>query len=76
MGGSSASKTKALQRSLWDKQWRKQRTAALLSAVVCDAVVMQYMAHLVETPMYNSKLSGEDWVQPTGTFAWPPRSVL
>ena len=64
MGHSSAKKTKALQKSLWDKQWHKQRTAALLSAVVSGAVVMQYMAlHLVKTAMYNSKLSSKDWVQ-------------
>jgi hypothetical protein len=62
--GRSASKTKALRKSLRDKQRHKQRTAAFLSAVVSGAVVMQYMApHLVKTPMYNSKLSGEDWVQ-------------
>jgi hypothetical protein len=64
MGRSSTSKTKALQKSLQDKQRRKRRTIALLSAVVGGAVVMQYMTpHLIKTPMYDSKLSGEDWVQ-------------
>ena len=61
---SSASKTKALQKSLQEKQRRKQRKITFLSAVVGGAVVMQYMTlHLIKTPMYNSKLSGEDWVQ-------------
>jgi hypothetical protein len=61
---SSASKTKELQKSLQEKQRRKKKTIALLSAVVGGAVVMQYMGrHLIKTPMYDSKLSGEAWVQ-------------
>ena len=57
---SSVSKTKALQ----EKQRCKQRRIALLSAVVGGAIVMQYMTpHLIESPMYDSKLSGEDWVK-------------
>ena len=61
---SSESKTKALQESLQAKQRRKRKIIALLSGIVGGAVVIQYMApHLIKTPMYNSKLSGEAWVQ-------------
>ena len=64
MGRTSASKTKALQKSMQHRQQRKLRTTALLSAVAGGAMVMQYMTpHLIKTPMYDSKLSGEDWVQ-------------
>jgi hypothetical protein len=64
MGRTSASKSKALRKSMQDKQRRKQRTTALLAAAVGGAAVIQYMTpHLNKTPMYDSKLSGEDWVQ-------------
>jgi hypothetical protein len=64
MGRNSSSKTKALQKSINDQQQRKLRTAAFLSAVTGGAAVMQYMTpHLIKTPMYDSKLSSEDWVQ-------------
>ena len=54
----------ALQKSMQDWQRHKLRTAAFLSAVAGGAAVMQYMIpHLIKTPMYNSKLSGEDWLQ-------------
>src|ERR1700683_1547872 len=64
MGRTSSSKTKALQKSVQDRQRRKLRTAAFLSAVAGGAAVMQYMIpHLIKTPMYDSKLSDEDWLQ-------------
>ena len=64
MGRTSSSKTKALQKSIHDWQQCKLRTAAFLSAVAGGAAVIQYMTpHLIKTPMYDSKLSGEDWVQ-------------
>ena len=64
MGCTSSSKTKALQISIHDRQQHKLRTAAFLSAVAGGAAVIQYMTpHLIKTPMYDLKLSGEDWVQ-------------
>jgi hypothetical protein len=64
MGHTSSSKTKALQKSIHDQQQCKLRTAAFLSAVTGGAAVMQYMTpDLIKTPMYDSKLSGEAWVQ-------------
>ena len=58
----SSSKTNALQKSMQDWQRHKLRTAAFLSAVAGGAAVMQYMIpHLIKTPMYDSKLSGDDW---------------
>jgi hypothetical protein len=60
--------TKALQKSIQDQQRHKLKTAAFLSVVAGHggAAVMQYIRvspHLIKTPMYDSKLSGEDWVQ-------------
>jgi len=64
MGRTSASKTKALQKSIQHRQQQKLRTTALLSAAVGGAMVMQHMTpHPIKTPMYDSKLSGEDWIQ-------------
>ena len=55
-------KTKAQQKSI--QRQHNLKIAAFLSAVVGGAAVMQYISpHLIKTPMYDSKLSGEDWVQ-------------
>jgi hypothetical protein len=45
MGRTSASKAKALRKSVQDKQWCKQRITALLAAAVGGATVIQYMTH-------------------------------
>ena len=56
--------TKALQKSIQDRQQHKLKTAAFLSVVAGGAAVMQYISpHLIKTPMYDSKLSREAWVQ-------------
>jgi hypothetical protein len=64
MGRVTSSKTKSLQASVQAWQRHKMRTAAFVAAVAGGAAVGQYMIlHLIKTPMYDSALSGEAWLQ-------------
>jgi hypothetical protein len=59
-----SSKTSNLRASVEARQRRHLKTAAFISAVAGGVAVLQYMIpHLVKTPMYDSVLTGEQWLR-------------
>jgi len=63
MGRTNPSKTKSIRASVNARKKHRQRAAALIAAVAGGSVVNYMAPHIIKTPMYDSALTGEDWLR-------------